>query len=61
MYAPVTVNIEKLEYGLAAVDTNNSPGIDKWLYERGIARPTVIHLYSGYCMYPVMRFDLTKI
>lgn len=60
-YTPVTINIEKLEDGLAAVDTNDSFGIDKWLKKRGIAKPTVINLFSGHCVYPVMRFDLSKI
>lgn len=60
-YTPVTINIEKLPDGLAAVDTNDTPGIYKWLLKRGIAKPTVIQLYSNSCVYPVMRFDLSKI
>lgn len=60
-YTTVTTNLGKLEDGLAAVDTNNNFGIDRWLRKRGIAKPTTILRCSGFCVYPVMRFDLSKI
>ena len=62
-YTTVTVNLSDyhLEKNEAFVDTNNNPGIDAWLYKRGIASPTVVHGRSGFCSYPMMRFNLEMI
>lgn len=44
--------------GLAFVDTNNNPGVDKWLEENGIAIATGKTAESGYCVYPEYKFNL---
>ena len=38
------------------VDTNNLPGIEKWLIENNIAEPVGVSAYSGFCKYPLFRF-----
>ena len=43
---------------LAFLDTNNNPGIDKWLVANKIAVPTGKVVESGYCKYPEFRFNL---
>lgn len=59
-YAVVTVNLshplQRGEY--AFVDTNNLSGIDDWLEENGIAEFTGITARSGFCTYPLMKFNL---
>ena len=62
-YSDVTVNLPNYRIGKndAFVDTNNNPGIDKWLYKRGIAKPSLVLGISGWCAYPMMRFNMDKI
>ena len=62
-YTTVTVNLPNyhLEENEAFIDTNNNPDINQWLSRRGIAKPTFLRGYSGFCSYPMMRFDLSKI
>ena len=59
-YAVVTVNLSSpLQKGdFAFVDTNNLEGIDSWLAENGIAEHTGISARSGFCTYPLMKFNL---
>lgn len=61
-YADLTVNIEKLsEKDEAAVDTNNCPWAEELIdkYELGLF--TGRYLRSGFCSYPVYKFDLDKV
>ncbi len=44
--------------GYDFVDTNNLEGIDSWLAENGIAEHTGISARSGFCTYPLMKFNL---
>ena len=58
-YATISVNLvnEKLtDENCAYVDCNNVPFIDEWLEENGIAEPTGRFAFSGFCVYPEMRF-----
>ena len=45
----------------ACVDTNNSPWLAEFLQKYGIAKPTGISVHSGFCNYPIYRFDLSKL
>ena len=44
----------------AYIDTNNSSWAEKMLKEMKIAKPTGDYGYSGYCKYPLYKFDLKK-
>ncbi len=64
-FADITVNIPDyfikgipyLAKNAAYVDTNNLPGIDEWLVEKGIAVKTLFTKRSGYCQYPLVFFN----
>lgn len=45
----------------ACIDSNNMPDLADWLVENKIAEPTGSAVPSGYCTYPVFKFDLNKI
>ena len=58
-FGVATVNLpasDDLDDKTQFVDTNNLPGIDKWLEENDIAEYTGIDGYSGFCAYPLMQF-----
>lgn len=57
----VTVNISDMSPTLACIDINNMPGIFEVLIEAGLAEDTGYTIESGYCTYPIVRFDLAKI
>lgn len=60
-YASLTVNIAELPPYAAAIDTNNLPSsIVSALEEKGIAHVTGC-IQSGFCTYPVVRFDAEKL
>lgn len=40
--------------------TNNYVGIERWLKENAIAKPTGHYGRSGYCIYPEYEFGLEK-
>jgi len=63
LHSVVTINLPDyhLDKNEAFVDTNDNPGLDDWLWRRGIARPTIVRGFSNYCSYPMMRFDISKI
>ena len=62
-YGDVTVNILPLDPFVACVDTNNNNAekITVFLTENGIAEPTGRALPSGFCMYPVFKFNPDKL
>ena len=37
----------------AFLDTNNNPGIDKFIEENGIGKPMYVSQRSGFCQYPL--------
>ena len=61
----ITVNIEVSDYigdeQCAYVDTNNYPWVEKFLVKNNIAQPTGEIGCSGFCGYPLYRFDLNKL
>lgn len=57
-YADIAVNLEPLTDPYTAfVDTNNLPNIDKFLTDNHIAEYLGIIQTSGYCAYPLYRFN----
>lgn len=59
--ATLTVNLEDVEFGYAYIDTNNCPWAEEFLKENGIAEFTGRTRRSGYCVYPLYKFDLEKL
>ena len=58
-FASVTVNLdEKLPEGYGFVDTNNFRGALEWLTENGLADFTGQYGFSGFCQYPLVRFNM---
>ena len=49
------------EKGIGIVDTNNCPWAPAFIKKYGFGRPTIMSKSSGYCTYPLYRFDLEKI
>ena len=50
----------------AFIDTNNMPGFDKVLIERGLAEPYTrwgqpVIGQSGFCQYPLLQFNMDKL
>lgn len=60
-YATLTTNIEKLPSDEAAVDTNNHPEATTFITENKLGTDTGKRIKSGFCEYPVYKFDLDKI
>lgn len=61
-YATLTVNLGiKLPQNLAFVDTNNCPWAERFLRETGIATPMGQTASSGWCTYPLYKFDMSKL
>ena len=65
-FATVTVNLDRTYYhsndpNAVYIDTNNNPGMDKFLADNGLAEFTGMYGFSGYCVYPQMRLDMDKI
>lgn len=62
--ATLTVNLtdyKGLKENQAFVDTNNCPWAPQFIEDTGIGEFTGIDWPSGYCFYPLYRFDLKKI
>lgn len=60
-FANITVNIDKLPYGQAAVDTNNCSWVEEFIAQHKLGKKTDKTLKSGYCTYPVYEFDMKLI
>lgn len=43
------------------VDVNNCPWAEEFISESGIGEPVGLTKTSGYCRYPLYRFDLNKL
>lgn len=58
-FTDITVNIEALPYLHSAIDTNNNGmlSITNFLIENDLALPTGEYQQSGFCVYPVYRFN----
>ena len=59
----VTVWVQPVESPFAYVDTNNgsSWGVEELLKKNGIAEPTGGYAGSGFCSYPLYKFNWDKI
>lgn len=63
-YCDITVNLpdEPLSgENCGFVDTNNAPFLPDWLEENGLAEPTGMFGFSGWCAYPEYRFNMDEI
>lgn len=60
-YCDVTVNLlETLPPYCAFVDTNNMPELEDFLVKNKLAEFTGLEQRSGYCTYPLYRFDTER-
>lgn len=60
-YARLTVNLGKrLPTDMAFVDTNNCRWAEDWIQDNGLGVPTGEVGCSGWCVYPLYRFNLDK-
>ena len=62
-YAVLTVNIPGAycPEGCAYLDTNNFPQGEDFVVKNGLAEDMEEIAFSGYCMYPLYRFDIKKL
>lgn len=65
-FGTITVNLnytnnDPAPENCAYVDTNNMPDIEDWLKENKIAEYTGKKKVSGYCTYPLYKFDIQRI
>ena len=61
-FGDVTVNITKMQPFMACIDVNNNgEKIVDFLVENGFGEPAGRSLPSGFCMYPVFRFNPEKL
>lgn len=60
-FATITVNLGKLPKGFAYVDTNNCPWAETFIKENKLGTFAGATRQSGYCIYPLYKFDLTKL
>ena len=62
LYDVITVNLQDpmQSDSMAYLDTNNHPGIDKWLEKRNLALPMNVSTRSGFCMYPLYTIFTSK-
>ena len=61
IFSIVTVNLPisgNLPKNLAYVDTNNCPWAEEFLKDNNIAEDTRISMPSGFCNYPLYKFNL---
>ncbi|OUM63119.1 hypothetical protein PIROE2DRAFT_10431 [Piromyces sp. E2] len=61
-FCRITVNIIPFnDPALACIDTNNHPFLEDIIKEYDLGEPIGISIPSGFCRYPVYRFNLTQI
>ena len=61
-FAVLTVNLDDklpIEYGF--VDVNNCPWAEDFIKENKLGEHTKQFGYSGFCLYPLYKFNLSKI
>lgn len=57
-YCDLTVNIRKLkDKALACLDVNNFPEAEEFVTENKLATFTGDYEFSGFCVYPIYKFD----
>ena len=59
-FATITVNLTNgiAENEYQYVDTNNNHWAEKFINDNGLGEPTGITGYSGFCGYPLYKFNL---
>ena len=55
-FAMLTVNLDKLPYGYAYLDTNNCPWAERFVDDNHLGEYTGFYAQSGFCEYPLYRF-----
>lgn len=64
-FATITVNLDASDSitdpACAFIDTNNCPWAEEFLKKNEIGTPTGIYGRSGWCSYPLYRFNIDKI
>lgn len=60
-YATLTVNLGSVPGGCAFLDTNNLPNAEQFVLDNCLGKPTGWKQQSGYCTYPLYKFDLEKL
>ena len=61
-FATITVNLgDKLPDGYAYLDTNNCPWAEEFVTENDLAEFVGGYATSGFCIYPLYKFDTNKI
>lgn len=60
-FATLTVNICRLEKGLACIDTNNCSGAIDLIKKYNLGEFTNNFCQSGYCTYPVFKLNMDNI
>lgn len=62
-YSNITVNLDnKIPEGHGYLDVNNiDQGIINWLVENAFISEPISYGFSGYCVYPLVKFNLDKI
>lgn len=60
-FARLTVNLGgRMKPGYAYLDVNNCPWAEEFVAEYGLGEPTGDICASGYCVYPLYKFDMEK-
>ena len=65
-YATLTVNFEDMHHNTlrpfeAYVDVNNLPNILEWIRENNLGEITDVRMSSGFCSYPLVRFNKNRL
>ena len=61
-YGMLTVNLDSdLPEDMAYVDTNNIPDAEDFIERNGLGTKTNFNKVSGFCIYPLYRFNLEKL
>lgn len=61
-FAMLTVNTDQpLNDNYAYVDTNNCPWAEEFITKYNLGHPVGIARRSGHCVYPLYRFNLTRL
>lgn len=60
-FATLTVNLGRQNYGYAYVDINNCPWAENFIQENGLGEFAGKWCSSGFCAFPLYKFDMEKI
>ena len=60
-YAVMTVNLGRVGEDEAYVDVNNCPWAESFIAQYGLGEHTGKFGWSGYCIYPLYRFNTEKL